>query len=56
MQALSSMSGQWRARHLWAGYKKAGIDIEVAGLGEPGITPRDIRDSSKTATISFSTN
>lgn len=53
----SSAETDWYCSELvWAGYKKAGIDIEVAGLGEPGITPRDIRDSSKTATVSFSTN
>ncbi len=38
---------------VWAAYYNQGIDIEVSGGGEPGITPRDIRDSSKTKTISF---
>lgn len=33
---------------VWAAYKNQGIDIEVSGNGEPGITPRDIRNSSKT--------
>lgn len=34
---------------VWAAYKSQGIDIEVSGNGEPGITPRDIKNSSKTS-------
>lgn len=53
----SSDETDWYCSELvWAGYKKAGIDIEVSSLGEPGITPRDIRNSSKTTTVSFTTN
>lgn len=39
---------------VWAAYKSCGIDIEVSSLGEPGITPRDILNSSKTFTITVS--
>lgn len=31
---------------VWAAYKNQGIDIEVSGNGEPGVTPRDIKNSS----------
>ena len=52
----SSSETNWYCSELvWAGYKKAGIDIEVGGLhGEPGVTPRDITTkSSKTTKISY---
>ncbi len=39
---------------VWAAYKNEGIDIEVSGNGEPGITPHDILNSSKTKTITYS--
>lgn len=39
---------------VWAAYKNQSIDIEVSGNGELGITPHDIRDSSKTSTIAYS--
>lgn len=37
----------------WAAYKNQGIDIEVDGLNEPGITPRDIKRCKKVSTISI---
>lgn len=39
---------------VWAGYKNQGIDIEVSGFNEPGITPRDIRNSELTQEIAVS--
>lgn len=36
---------------VWAGYKNQGIDIEVSSLGEPGVTPRDILNSSLTYSV-----
>ncbi len=38
---------------VWAAYYNQGIDIEKTGINEPGVTPRDIRDSSKTYSISI---
>lgn len=39
---------------VWAGYYNQGIDIETTGFyNEPGITPRDINNSSKIINISF---
>lgn len=50
----SSSETDWYCSELvWAAYYNQGIDIEVAGNGEPGITPRDIRNSSKTTAINF---
>lgn len=50
----NSSETDWYCSELvWAAYKNQGIDIEVSGNGEPGITPRDIKNSSKTTTISF---
>lgn len=50
----SASEKDWYCSELvWAGYKNQGIDIEVDGNGEPGVTPRDIKNSSKTTTISF---
>lgn len=37
----------------WAAYKNQGIDIEVGGINEPGITPRDIKRCKKVSTISI---
>lgn len=38
----------------WAGYYNQGIDIETTGLyNEPGITPRDINNSSKVSNVAF---
>lgn len=37
----------------WAAYKNQGIDIEVGGLNEPGITPRDIKRCKNVSTISI---
>lgn len=52
----SSAETDWYCSELvWAAYKNQGIDIEVSGLGEPGITPHDILNCSKTYTVSFST-
>lgn len=40
---------------VWAAYINQGIDIEVGGThGEPGVTPHDILQSSKTYTVPFS--
>lgn len=39
---------------VWSGYYKQGIDIETTGTyNEPGITPRDIYNSSKVYTVKF---
>jgi hypothetical protein len=39
---------------VWAGYYRQGINIETTGLyNEPGITPRDINNSSKVYSINF---
>jgi hypothetical protein len=39
---------------VWSGYYKQGIDIETTGMyNEPGITPRDIYNSSKVYTVKF---
>lgn len=38
---------------VWAGYKSVGIDIEVASLGEPGITPHDIKNCNKLVTVNY---
>lgn len=39
---------------VWAGYYNQGIDIETTGMyNEPGITPRDINNSSKVYSINF---
>jgi hypothetical protein len=35
----------------WASYKNQGIDIEEDGFTEPGVTPRDLRDSDNTILI-----
>jgi hypothetical protein len=38
----------------WAGYYNQGIDIETTGFyNEPGITPRDINNSSKVSNVVF---
>ena len=50
----SSSEKDWYCSELvWAAYKNQGIDIEVAGNGEPGVTPRDLRNSSLTYTVSI---
>jgi len=50
----SSSETNWYCSELvWAAYKNQGINIEVSGNGEPGITPRDINNSSLTSTINF---
>ena len=50
----SSNENDWYCSELvWASYKNQGIDIEVSGNGEPGITPRDIYNSSKTKIVNF---
>lgn len=39
---------------VWSGYYRQGIDIETTGMyNEPGITPRDIYNSSKVYTVKF---
>jgi len=39
---------------VWAVYYNLGIDIETTNLiNEPGITPRDIKNSSEVSNISF---
>ncbi len=51
----SSSESDWYCSELvWAAYKNQGIDIEVAGKGEPGVTPRDITVySSKVTKVAF---
>lgn len=50
----SSSETDWYCSELvWAAFMNQGINIEVAGLGEPGITPRDIKNSSLTTAINF---
>lgn len=51
----SSSETDWYCSELvWAGYYNQGIDIETdAFFNEPGVTPRDIRDSSEVNYISF---
>lgn len=50
----SASEKDWYCSELvWAGYKNQGIDIETDGWGEPGVTPRDIKNSSKTFIINF---
>ena len=50
----SSSETDWYCSELvWAAYKNQGIDIEVGGINEPGITPRDIKRSSKVSTVSI---
>ena len=53
----SSDETDWYCSELvWAAYKNQGIDIEVGGShGEPGVTPHDILNSSKTYSVSYST-
>ncbi len=38
---------------VWAGYKYIGIDIEKSGVSEPGVTPRDIKNSGRLVTVSY---
>lgn len=39
---------------VWAAYKNQGIDIETSDfLNEPGVTPRDIKNSSNTYRVRF---
>lgn len=49
----SKSEKDWYCSELvWAGYKNQGVDLETTGsLNEPGITPRDLLRSDKTATI-----
>ncbi len=51
----SASEPDWYCSELnWAGYYNQGIDIETTGLyNEPGITPRDINNSSKVANVVF---
>ena len=50
----SSSETDWYCSELvWAAYYNQGIDIEVAGNGEPGITPRDIKNCELTYTVNF---
>lgn len=51
----SATEKDWYCSELvWAGYYIQGIDIETTGLyNEPGITPRDINNSTRLAEISF---
>lgn len=54
----SASETDWYCSELvWAAYKNQGIDIEVGGShGEPGVTPHDIVNSSKTYAVAYSTN
>lgn len=50
----SSTETDWYCSELvWAAYQNQGIDVEVSSLGEPGITPHDILNSSNTYSISY---
>ena len=50
----SASETDWYCSELvWAAYINQGIDIEDTGLTEPGITPRDIKRSSKVRLINF---
>lgn len=50
----SSSETDWYCSELvWAAYKNQGIDLEVSGINEPGITPRDIKRCNKVTTISY---
>ncbi len=50
----SSSETDWYCSELvWAAYKNQGIDIEVGGINEPGITPRDIKRSNKVSTVNI---
>lgn len=44
----AGQDGWYCSELVWAAYKNQGIDIEVSGNGEPGVTPRDIKNSSLT--------
>lgn len=49
----SSSEKDWYCSELvWAAYKNQGIDLETS-LGEPGITPHDILNSTKVTTVSY---
>ena len=49
----SAKEKDWYCSELvWAAYKNQGVDLETS-LGEPGVTPRDLRDSSLTYKINF---
>jgi hypothetical protein len=51
----SASESNWYCSELvWAGYYNNGINIETTGFyNEPGITPRDIKNSSMITNISF---
>lgn len=51
----SSREVDWYCSELvWAGYYNYGINIETKGFyNEPGITPRDINNSSRTYNVNF---
>ena len=52
----SASETDWYCSELvWAAYYNQGINIEVGGLhGEPGVTPRDIRNCSLTYEVAYS--
>mgnify|MGYP003759223731 CR=1 FL=1 len=52
---ISPNEKDWYCSELvWAAYYNQGIDIETSsGINEPGVTPRDIRNSNKTSVVSF---
>lgn len=52
--ASSSETNWYCSELVWAAYYNQGINVEVSSLGEPGITPHDILNSSKTYTINVS--
>jgi hypothetical protein len=51
----SASESDWYCSELvWAAYYNQGIDIETSsGINEPGVTPRDIRNSNKTSVVSY---
>ena len=51
---FSPKQDDWYCSELaWAAYYNQGIDIECQTEGEPGVSPRDIRESEKTFEIFY---
>jgi hypothetical protein len=50
----SSETDLYCSELVWAAYKNQNIDIECAGNGEPGVTPRDITLYSSEVTLIYS--
>ena len=51
---FSPYQDDWYCSELaWAAYYNQGIDIECQAEGEPGVSPRDIRESEKTFEVFY---